>query len=162
MLIVIDCDKTFSAVDRIVEPVVKEIMRARSRYEWIMFVETDARTVTRITKHVRGYHKVLKVRKDYDDGSPLIFERIFAHYWLRSRRLKDKHVGSIRSVRVVGLNTSACIIKTVYGLRRFVRVTVVSNAVANSEGMRGAELTIEQHHRGALRRMKTWKNVRVV
>ena len=162
MLIVIDCEKSFSAVDQITEWVVKEIVRAKKRDEWIMLVTTDSRTVTRIAKHVRGYGKVLKVRKYYDDGSPIIFERLFAHYWRRSRRLSDKHVGDIRSVRVVGLNTSACVMKTVAGLRRFVRVTVVSRACANSEGMHGAILSLEQHHRGALRRMKTWKNVRVV
>jgi len=162
MLIVIDCQCKYPAVNLIAGAVVKEVLRARSRNEWVMLVTFGGRTVKRITRHLRGYQKVVKVSKGYDDGSPAIFERLFAYHWRTNNNLNVKHVGRVRHLRVVGVNTSACVMKTVDGLRRFVRVTVVKNACANSADMRGMSLPPEVHHRGALRRMSKWANVRVI
>ncbi|HEX5704861.1 MAG TPA: isochorismatase family protein [Pyrinomonadaceae bacterium] len=160
MLVIIDCQKQFPAVERVIAPVSREIGRAKKRSEWIMVVTYGGRTVTRIASQLRGYQKVVKVNKDYDDGSAVIFERLFAYHWRKKSALGVKHVGRVRHLRVAGVNTSACVMKTVDGLRRFVRVTVISDACANSANMK-SPLSPEIHHKGALRRMAKWNNVTI-
>lgn len=160
MLIVIDCQKKYPAVEQVIDAVVKEILAAKRRSEWVMLVTSGGRTVARIAQHLRGYHRTVKVDKYNDDGSPAIFERLFGYHWRNSKRLGDKHVGHVTHFRVVGVNTSSCVMKTVDGLRRFARVTIISEACANAVHLPG--ITPKTHHNAALRRMSKWQNVRVV
>lgn len=159
MLVVIDCQKRYPAVELVIDAVIKEIQKAKGRSEWVMLLTYGGRTVSRIAKHLRGYHKTVKVQKDHDDGSPAIFERLYGYHWRNSKRLGDKHIGDIRRFRVVGVNTSACVMKTVDGLRRIALVTVVRGACANAVHLPG--ITPGMHHNAALRRMGKWQNVRI-
>jgi hypothetical protein len=158
MLVVIDCQKKFPASELIVEEVIKEILRAKKRNEWIMLVTVGGRTLYRITRELKGYWKVVKVDKDYDDGSSKIFDRIHGYHW---KTLKVHHIEKVRHLRVCGINTSACIMKTVSGLAKFIKVTILSKACANGE-LEDATYSPIVHHRAALRRMKRWHNVCIV
>jgi nicotinamidase-related amidase len=161
MLVIIDCQAKYPAANQVVNAVANEVKRARKRNEWVMLVEYkgDGRTLTRITLHLRGYRKVVKVTKEHDDGSPVIFDRIFGHRWSVENNLDVAHISNIRHLRVCGVNSSACVMKTVHGLRRFVKTTVLSKACANGYARWG--LTPEQMHEAAMERMSKWPNVYV-
>jgi hypothetical protein len=163
MLVIIDCQKKYTAVELVADAVIRQIALAKQRSEWIAVVGFGGRTLTRITQHLRGYPRVIRITKDFDDGSPAIFERLFAYHWRSNNNLNTKQVVIVRHFRVVGVNTSACVMKTVDGLRRFAAVTVISKACANSNNMTGLmQITPEAHHHAALRRMGKWKNVRIM
>jgi nicotinamidase-related amidase len=161
MLVIIDCQTKFPASKQVVDPIVKEIKRAKKQQEWIMVVEYrgEGRTLKAITSKIKRYYKVVKVVKEQDDGSSVIFDRIFGYRWSVENNLNTKHVGRIRHLRVCGVNTSACVRVTVYGLRRFIKTTVIAKACANGYSCTG--VTPEQMHQVSLEIMKKWKNVTV-
>jgi nicotinamidase-related amidase len=166
MLIVVDMQKAFPASYAVGYKVIREVKRARSKNEWIMLLEYEhnGRTLTKISKEVKGYPKVIRKTKLEDDGSPAVL-----HALMRSRRnnnLKGPHVNRIPSVfRVCGVNTYACIIKTVEGLNRFDgKVKVISDACANYCKIckYGKEHLCHNHHKQGLREMKRLKNVKII
>ncbi len=159
MLIVIDCQPVYKAVEKIIDNVIEEVKRARKRGEWIMLLEYEGsgRTAYRITKHLKSYHKVVRVVKRHDDGSSVVFERLYGYHWRKANGLHVHHLENISHLRVVGVNTSSCVAKTVKGLTKFVKVTVLNRCCAN--GISYGGFSPEQMHKAMMNTMSKWKNV---
>lgn len=162
MLIVIDMQPVFPASEFVMDSVVREVKRAVKRNEWVMLVEYEGhgKTAYRITKHLKGHHKTVKVVKQDDDGSPEIFKRIVRQY----NRLSWKSIGRVSSFKVCGVNTWACVARTVRGLNRIDgKFKILSYACANyCDKCNESNCYKHQGHRYGLKEMAKLKNVEVV
>lgn len=161
MLIVIDMQPSFPAMEFAIDSVVKEVKKAVRRNEWVMLVEyeEEGRTAYRITKHLKGHHKTVKVVKQFDDGSPEIFKRIARQY----DRLNWKSIGRVKSFKVCGVNTGVCVFETVQGLNKIdARIKVLSHACASyCCSCEKSNCSKHRQHHYSLSQMSTWKNVEV-
>jgi hypothetical protein len=160
LLVLIDCQKKYPASEKIIDQVIRQIRKAKSRNEWILEVVSGGRTLTRIKRHLTGYDKTVRISKTHDDGSTWIFDRIYGWHYSHNNNLSVKCIPPVKKFRVVGVNTTACILRTVNGLRRFGQVVVISDACANG-GLPDKTYDPELNHRHGLRRMGTWKNVTI-
>jgi hypothetical protein len=124
MLVVVDMQITFRASEEVMQGVIREIRKSRTKKEWIVILEYDqcGRTATRILKELWHYSRVIRMVKYIDDGSIAVFHA------MRRKNIRPKHI------KVCGVNTSACISKTVEGLNLLsIPITVLSNACANKD-----------------------------
>jgi nicotinamidase-related amidase len=152
--------KKFPASYLVVDEVVKEINKAKNNKEVILLVHYDkGPSIKKIQDAVRGYrHGVLK--KTTDDAGSVIFDILTRV----QENLNSKYISlrSVKSIKICGVNTSACVMKTVRTLS-FLRIPikVLSNACANKFPGEPDTKNI-WHHKGALKRMDSWKNVQVL
>lgn len=166
MLIIIDVQPRYKEAAYLIESeVVAEIVKAKRNNESIVVVLYGSRTrpLKSVVEALHGY-KYLSVHKTEDDGGESIFSSLLhvsnrVSYTLKHGRL---NLDTTKTIRVCGVNTSACVMKTVRSLSylRF-PVTVLGYACAN----RFPKISIHKnnwHHNGALARMDSWKNVEVV
>lgn len=167
MLVVVDMQKEYPASELVVNQVVKEVRKARRKGEWIMLVEYDesGRTMYRITRELKGYNKVKKVTKVVDNGAYAILWGLTIPYkaTLSSWKSLNKPTPPrrISHIKVCGVNTNACVISTVEGLRYLdCKITVLSKACANIFDGKSKEYN-QVAHEHALKTMKKWKNVNV-
>jgi len=161
MLIIIDMQKEFSASEQALPSVIKEIKKARRNKEPVVIVqyEGDGTTMYRVTRELKGY-KYLVVTKSTDDGGGDIIKALSAV----SNNLNSSNtynLSRVKSIKVCGVNTSACVIKTVKTLS-YLRIPIKVLSSACNNDISDSTHTPRQHHLSSLRRMKTWKNVEVV
>ncbi len=159
MLLIIDLQPKFAPTEEVLQETVRQIKKAKSKHEWIMVLEYAGfgKTTTKITKHFKDYSKVIRSTKEHDNGSPQVL-------WNLSCRYDDGYIQNISHIKVCGINTSACVIKTVKGLSKLdLKTTVLRNGTTNSKYFNNEDLE-ENHayHLRDLKRMNKWKNVRVI
>lgn len=159
MLVVIDMQPRFPATASVIKEVIIEVKQAVANKEWIIFLTVGkGRTAYRITKHVRGYRKRLSLHKYWDDGAPEIFFALTR----RSRRLNAFTIGQIRSIKVCGVNTGACVYSTVRSLSYLrASIKVLSHAVAQCRDGYTYEYN-KTLHVTSLRAMRRLSNVTVI
>lgn len=106
MLLVVDMQDAFKASRNVLDGVEAEVKKAVRNKEWIIFLEYfgDGPTHYRLKKAVKGYKRKSFVKKDADDGS-----------WRLIRRMDRLQLFPPR-IRVCGVNTNACVKKTVFGI----------------------------------------------
>ena|ERR1043165_2287429 len=160
MLLVIDMQKDYPATELVVNEVIKEVRKARSKNEWIFFLQYDGcgPTMYRLTRELKGYTKTRKLTKIIDGGAyAVMWGLTYSDNNLNGTKAPTK----ISHIKVCGVNTNACVIGTVYGLRHLnCKITVLSNACANIFDGKSDDYNQKQHTE-ALIRMKRWRNVNV-
>lgn len=159
MLLVIDMQPRFAAVESIIDNVAKEIERAKQRDEWIVFLKVGkGRVAYRLTSLTRRYYKRLMLTKYWDDGAPELFFALTR----RSHRLNAKTIGRVQTIRVCGVNTGACVYSTVRSLALLnVRVEVLAHATAQNRDGYTYAYNKEVFHT-AMRAMRRLSNVKVI
>ena len=161
MLVVIDVQPRFPASHLVVDAVVKEIWKARRKKESIVVVKYGHRTkfLKPVYTALKGY-RWISVAKNSDDGGVVIFDAISRSG--NNLNLSYVNTHTIKSIKVCGVNTSACVLSTVRSLSylRF-PIKVLSHACANLYDNTSDKHNLWHHH-GALKRMASWKNVEVV
>jgi len=108
-LVIIDMQKYFDTSQKksVIANCRKEIKKAIKTNNHIMFVEYCGcgKTDTRLTNMTKGYPKKSIVTKKWDGGADEVTKKI--QEWKLARK----------NLRVCGVNTDACVYKTVIGLR---------------------------------------------
>lgn len=167
VLIVIDVQPWYKKAATLVEDaVVKEIKKAKRNREPIVIVLYGNRTQpTKKLREVLAGHKYIEVRKNEDDGGLALYAWLVHSSNRVSYRLTDGqrlNLDAIKRVKVCGVNTAACVIKTVKSLSylRF-PIKVLSYACATRFDFKTEEQSNKRHEK-ALERMSTWKNVEVI
>ena len=122
-LIIIDMQKYFETSQKksVIKNCQKEIKKAMKLHNHIMFVEYDdcGKTDKRLTKLTKGYKNKSRVIKGCDNGSDEIYDKI--EKWKLARK----------NLRVCGVNTDACVKRTVIGLCEYLpmsNIVLVKNA----------------------------------
>lgn len=113
VLLIIDMQETFSASQNIetIEACKKEILQAIEQQEYIFFVEweNEGSTDKRLTSLARGYKKSYYIYKRQDSGAKEIMSKVYS-------------IGIINAkFRVCGVNTDACVKRTVADLADYGR-----------------------------------------
>lgn len=117
-LIVIDMQPAFEASGQVLRPVLEIITKAQKRESDIIVVEydltdrdryseTEKVTHKAITKQLKKYRKKHLVIKERNDGSSEVFNYM------------QKNEIPHQIVQVCGVNTSACVKETVWGLYQY-------------------------------------------
>jgi nicotinamidase-related amidase len=148
-LVIIDMQPYFvdGLLHKRVEPLItniqREIRRAVSLREWVLLVEYEdcGETDPRITESLRHYSRVAVATKQDDDGSI----EILAGLAPRPNEL-----------RITGINSHACVLKTVRGLsgRGTSDIQVIADCTDSTAG--------HKRHRRALWEMSRMKYVEVI
>jgi hypothetical protein len=142
-LVVVDMQEEFSAANHVetIIAVEEAIIQAIQDYANIIFLEFIGcgRTMDRIYSLVDSYHQVFFLKKPSCDGS-LFINRLNSAF-----NLQEVHF------KIVGVNTDACVLDTVYGLNRQYPDSVI-------EVIEKAVNSDLNHHRG-LALMKELKNI---
>lgn len=116
-LCVIDMQATFEAANnkRVRENCKREILQAMESNAPIIFVEYIGQgpTIPSLVKLTDDYDRVFITRKGDDNGSREV-----------RKTIKDNKLPS-RRIKVVGVNTDCCVLKTVYGLNRLMKQTKI-------------------------------------
>jgi nicotinamidase-related amidase len=157
--------KSYPASELVVNQVVSEVRKAIRRNEWIMLVEyeNEGRILTRITRELKEYKKVRKATKVVDNGAyAILWELTISYKETLTRSMgAPKPPRKISHIKICGVNTDACVISTVAGLRFLnCKITVLSKACANIFLLRDDKYNQRRHHH-ALNTMKKWRNVYV-
>jgi len=162
MLVIVDVQKCFPASEIVLPAVVSEVRQAKRRKESIVLVQygVGARSLGRLTRELKGY-KYLRVNKHNDDGGGPLFTSLMRCMFDNRLNVQNINLSSVKSIKICGVNTSACVIKTVRSLS-FLRIPikVLSGACANNLGH--SKLHDNVCHNMSLRRMNKWKNVQVI
>jgi len=140
ILLVVDMQPKFKASGRgwLLRAVAREVRAAKSAGWGIMFLEyTRCRGVggvplgqathRRLTDLAADYDDAVVVHKDRDDGSAAVLHA--AERWYGTGPGNDRHIDG--GIRVVGVNTEACVADTVNGLSSAMpclEITVVGDA----------------------------------
>lgn len=152
----------FPASQKILPNVLREIRKAKRNHELVVKVQYGYRSqsLRAITKLLRNC-KHLTVTKDSDDGATAIYNALIGCFHANNLGSRKINLGTIKKLRVCGVNTSACVIKTVESLS-FLRwpVEVISDACANNLGK--SETLDQRHQKISIQIMKTWRNVKVL
>lgn len=113
-LIVVDMQECFEAANdkETILNVIKAVKEAREKELYIFLLEYSNRegTLTEITDHLIGYDKCYHVSKDSDDGSEELMESI------EYIKVIEKKEVDIDEFIVCGVNTCACVARTVSGI----------------------------------------------
>jgi len=125
ILLVVDMQPRFEASTRgwLLRAVAREVRAARSAGAGIVFLEytrrrgdggvpLTERTHRRLTDLVADYDDAVTVHKGQDDGSAAVLRA--AEEWYGDGPGSGRHIDG--GVRVVGVNTEACVASTVNGL----------------------------------------------
>jgi nicotinamidase-related amidase len=144
MLVVVDMQKAFYTSGAILEDVLEEVKATMKKREWIVFLQYkgNGKTIVSLRNLVKDYPRKAFVTKSHDDGSYWLFARI-EQLNLRPRKF-----------RVCGVNTNACVKRTVFGLamRSDIPIEVMKN-LCNAKN--------EDWHNTGLHYMKKLKGVKV-
>lgn len=159
MLVVIDMQPRFYATESIMKEVIVEVKRAVARNEWIIFLKVGkGRVAGRITQHVRGYRRKKMLTKYNNDGAAEIFRALTR----RSNNLSANNIGQVRSIKIVGVNTGACVYSTVRSLSYLkVSIKVLAHATAQCRDGYSFEYNKSVHF-NSLRAMRRLNNVQVI
>lgn len=159
MLVVIDMQPRFHAMHSIIDRVISEVEKAVAKNEWIIFLTVGpGRTAYRVKRPVRGYRKTFTLRKYRNDGASEIFNVITRRSYWRNAKV----IGQIRSIKICGVNTGACVYSTVRSLSYLkVSITVLGHAVAQCRDGYSYEYNKTLHFT-ALRAMQRLNNVSVI
>jgi nicotinamidase-related amidase len=163
MLVIIDVQKKYPAAKLILPQVLKEIKKAKRNGELIALVNYGGKALTPVYKELKGI-KHLVITKMQDDGGGAIFNSLIAcakETWNLSS-LPRINLSKIKKLRICGVNTSACVMKTVKSLSytKF-PIEVLSSACTNEFPKMSNEYN-SIHHKISLKEMNSWKNVKVV
>jgi len=140
-LYVVDMQTIYEASANIVEGVLHEIELAKERDDYVIFVEFgNGETLLRLKRAVEEYDKVGMLTKNDSDGSTQFISEM------------GKMKKPVKSVRVCGVNKSACVYHTVRGLidhlPKSVKVELACDAVAEGGDVGwGNGTTIERTYR---------------
>jgi nicotinamidase-related amidase len=140
ILLVVDMQPKFKASGRrwLLSAVAREVRAAKSAGWGIMFLEytrcrdvggvpLKERTRRRLTDLVADYSEAVVVHKERDDGSAAVLHA--AERWYSEGAGNERHLDG--GIRVVGVNTEACVADTVNGLSAAMpglEITVVGDA----------------------------------
>jgi len=123
-LVVIDMQPHFEkSMPKVEETVIEHIQESKRQHDWIILVRiTDCGEISdRIMNAVKEYDKVCVIDKEWNDGSNEILDCIG----------KQNISGEV--LKVCGINTSACVADTVYGLHKhdeIKKIIILSDACA--------------------------------
>jgi nicotinamidase-related amidase len=163
MLVIIDMQKQYPASEEVLPEVLKEIKKSKRNNELIAIVNFSGRALGRIYKAVKGARHLV-INKHEDNGAKAIFNTLIDcasdNYKLDGPPRID--ISKIKQIKVCGVNTSCCVLKTVKSLSylRF-PIKVLSHACANYF----PDKKIADNawlHDDSIKWMKEWKNVKVV
>jgi nicotinamidase-related amidase len=140
ILLVVDMQPKFKASGRrwLLGAVAREVRAAKSAGWGVMFLEytrcrdvggvpLKERTRRRLTDLVADYSEAVVVHKERDDGSAAVLHA--AERWYSEGAGNERHLDG--GIRVVGVNTEACVADTVNGLSAAMpdlEITVVGDA----------------------------------
>lgn len=165
-LLVIDMQPHFDASQRkwLIRNVSAEIRAAMKAEHRIVFLEythtpkhpgVAAKNATdrRLIKLVADYADALVIHKQEDDGSAEVAKLL--------ESLDGNYPGAIREeIRVVGVNTCACVAKTVNGMAKIMpKASIVVVGKACNQGWNGGQ---EEPGNEGLAHINDWANVTVL
>jgi len=150
ILLVVDMQPNFRSSNHrwLLDMVAREVRAARSAGWGVMFLEYTSglncgvragvllkeRTHRRLTNLVADYDDAMTVHKGQDDGSDVVLSAAEGWWGSKSGSGYERHIDG--GIRVVGVNTEACVASTVNGLSAAMpglEITVVGGA-CNSGG----------------------------
>lgn len=171
ILLVVDMQPRFKASKHewLLKNVANEIRAAKAAGWGIMFLEYSCdgagsgvalaeRTYGRLTRLVAKYKYAITVHKGYNDGSDEVL--VAAEDWY-GPEVTAMHIDD--GIRVVGVNTEACVAATVNGLsktRPDIEITVVG-AACNGEWLAGGG-EIKPNNAGQNKIETDGRNVRIL
>ena len=121
-LVIVDMQPYFEAVtDKTVNQVIKLIKTMKEENSFIVVLEyyNCGNTHQRINEELHGYDNSRYMTKSFDDGSNEVLKSL-------GRKIKAK-----KKITVCGVNTQACVYRTVMGLREELpnsEITVMKSA----------------------------------
>ena len=119
-LVVVDMQPRFvtTSAPMLVKACQREIIMAKRRKAAIIYLEFEGfgNTLGELTYFTHGYDKAYFATKNADDGSRQVIDLITKH-------------NLYHNVRVIGVNTSYCVLSTIRGLMDYHgKITVVADA----------------------------------
>ena len=133
-LAIIDVQPKFSAAEKILDQVVRQIKLARRRSDGIVLVELGGpQSHDEIYQALHGYNRFVVANKNSSDGSREVIDAIYENHYALDR------------IRLCGVNTCACVLSTLRGLMALdvvQRIEIASDAVRCQHNMHKVCFTV--------------------